>query len=111
MSEAATRRRNAVVDRVLNGPGRTTAGARRAAFDNSGVDERARALVDKVARHAWKVTDEDIAAATRAGLSDDEIFELVIGAALGEASRQLESALAALDEPTESAGARRPQTV
>jgi hypothetical protein len=111
MSEAATRLRKAVVDRVLNGPGRTTATARRAAFDNSGVDERARALVGAVARHAWQVSDDDVAAAKNAGLSDDEIFELVVSAALGQSSRQLDSALAALDEATESAGARRPQTV
>jgi alkylhydroperoxidase family enzyme len=111
MSEAATRLRKAIVDRVLNGPGRTEAGARRAAFDNRGVDERARALIDAVARHAWKVTDEDVAAAKDAGLSDDQIFELVVSAALGQSTRQLESALAALDEATHAEYAQRPQTV
>jgi alkylhydroperoxidase/carboxymuconolactone decarboxylase family protein YurZ len=46
------------------------------------------------------VTDADIAAAKAAGLSEDHIFELVVTAAVGQANRQLESALAALDEAT-----------
>ena len=106
MSEAATRLRKAVVDRVLNGPGRTTAGARLSAFDNTGVDEPARALVDAVARHAWNVTDDDVTAAKKGRLTDDEIFELVVSAALGQSSRQLDSALAALDEATKPVAAR-----
>jgi hypothetical protein len=31
-------------------------------------------------------------------VTDDEVFELVISAALGQSTRQLEAALAALDE-------------
>jgi len=97
MSEAATRYREAVVRRALEGPGTATAVARRAAFDNQGVDERARALVAKVARAAWTVTDADVAATRSAGVSEDEIFELAVCAALGQATRQLGDALAALD--------------
>lgn len=100
MSESARKLRRAVVDRVLNGAGRTAAGARHAAFDNQDVPLEARALIDTVTRHAWKVTDEDVAAATRAGLSDDEVFELVVAAALGQSTRQIDVALAALDEAT-----------
>jgi hypothetical protein len=108
MSEAATRLRRAVVDRVLHGPGAASAEARRAAFDNRGVDDRARALIDAVARHAWKITDEDVEAAKNAGLSDDEIFELVTSAALGQSTRQLESAMAAIDAAVESDAQRGP---
>jgi alkylhydroperoxidase/carboxymuconolactone decarboxylase family protein YurZ len=104
MSEAATERRNRVVDRARNGPGKTSRAARHAAFENRGVDERARALVDKVARHAWKVTRGDVAAAKTAGVSEDEIFELTVCAALGQATRQLEAGLAALNEATQVAG-------
>jgi alkylhydroperoxidase/carboxymuconolactone decarboxylase family protein YurZ len=50
------------------------------------------------------VTDEDVAAATEAGLPEDEIFELVVCAAFGEASRQLNGALAALDAATAARG-------
>jgi hypothetical protein len=100
MSEAAAKQRQIVIARVLNGPGRTAHAARRAAFDNAGVDGRASALIDKAARRAWTVTSADVAAAASAGLSDDEVFELVVSAALGQSARQLAAALAALDEAT-----------
>jgi hypothetical protein len=97
MSKKATRYREAVVRRAVDGPGTASAAARRAAFDNQGVDESARALVAKVAKAAWTVTDADVAATRSAGVSEDEIFELAICAALGQATRQLDTALAALD--------------
>ena|SRR5688572_616315 len=100
MSEAVNRLRGAAIARALRGPGRASAEVRLAAFANAGVDERARPLIDKVARSAWKVTDEDVAAATRVGLSEDEIFELVVCAAFGQSSRQLTGALTALDAAT-----------
>jgi hypothetical protein len=96
MSEAADRLRTAAVERALRGPGTTSIDARRAAFDNANVDPRARALVDKVARHAWKVTNADVAGAKAAGLPEDEIFELAVCAALGQATRQWEAAIACL---------------
>ena len=91
------RARAAVIDRVLTGEGETTAGERRTAFENEGVPAPARALLDKVTRHPYRVTDEDVAAVKAAGFSEDQVFELVIAAALGQASRQCEAALAALD--------------
>lgn len=108
MSDAANRLREIAIDRALRGPAKSSAEARRAAFDNAGVDsstasgasEPVRALIDKVARHAWKVTPSDVAAAKAAGLSEDEIFELVVCAAYGQATRQLQSALAAVDAAT-----------
>jgi hypothetical protein len=90
-----TAHRKAFTARVLDGDGRASREQRRAAFDNAGVAEPARALIDKVAKHAYKVTDEDVAAA-KAKLGEDEIFELTISAAIGQATRQLDSALAAL---------------
>ncbi|HUG97806.1 MAG TPA: hypothetical protein VMQ83_01355 [Gammaproteobacteria bacterium] len=105
MNDAADRYRKRVVDRVLGGPAATPGAARRAAFDNHGVDERVRALVDKVARSAWNVTDADVSTAQAAGMSDDEIFELVIAAALGQSTRQLDAALAALDAATHAGDA------
>ena len=56
-----------------------------------------------MARHAWKVAAADVAATKTAGVSEDEIFELVVCAALGQATRQLNAALAALDAATQSA--------
>src|SRR5216684_6073096 len=54
------------------------------------------AYVDKVAQHAHKVTDEDLAALKRAGNSDDVLFEATVSAALGAALGRLERGLSAL---------------
>jgi hypothetical protein len=69
---------------------------RHAAFDNAGLAWPLRTLIDKVAKHAHKITDEDIAAARASGLSEDQIFETVVCAAVGQATRQYDTALAAL---------------
>jgi alkylhydroperoxidase family enzyme len=53
-------------------------------------------LIDKVATRAHTVTDEDIVAARASGLSEDQIFELVVCAAIGQATRQYDTALAVL---------------
>ena len=45
------------------------------------------------------MTDEDVAAA-KAALSEDEMFELAVCAAIGQATRQLDNALAALADAT-----------
>ena len=97
MSEMTKRLRDAVVDRAVRGEGAASTGDRRAAFENRDVDVRARNLVDKVARSAWKVTAADVDAVTAAGMSEDQVFELVVCAALGQATRQIDTALAALD--------------
>jgi hypothetical protein len=97
MNELTRQRRLQVVERVLTGPGVSDPAGRRAAFDNAGVDPRARALVDTIARHAWKVTAEHVRSTVEAGLSEDAVFELAVAAALGQATRQRASAAAALD--------------
>jgi hypothetical protein len=52
--------------------------------------------VEKVAHHAYRVMDEDVAALKAAGLSEDAIFEATASAALGAALARLERGLAAL---------------
>jgi hypothetical protein len=97
-----------LVDAVLTSAGDTDLGVRRA------VEARAAALggrpaetlgelpaglgayVDKVARHAYQVTDDDIAALSQADYSADAIFELTLSAALGAGMSRLERGLAAL---------------
>ena len=54
------------------------------------------AYVDKVALHAYQVTDEDLAALKRAGNSDHVLFEATVSAALGAALGRLERGLSAL---------------
>ena len=52
--------------------------------------------VDKVARHAFKVTDADIEALREAGYSEDAIFELTLCAALGAGIARLDCAMAVM---------------
>jgi hypothetical protein len=88
--------RKALVVRILEGDGEASHAYRRAAFNNAGLVEPLSTLIDKVTIHADKVTDEDITAARASGFSQDQIFEIVVCAAIGEATRQYDTALAAL---------------
>jgi alkylhydroperoxidase family enzyme len=90
----------ALVRRILAGPGMAEPIKRGAAFNNSGFAGAVGALVDKVARHAFRVTDEDVTDARESGLSEDEVFEIVVCAAVGQATRQYDTALAALEAAT-----------
>ncbi len=95
-----TQARAALVTRILDGKGDAPNAQRRAAFENAGLTGAVATLVDKVAKHAHRVTDEDIAAVRAAGLSEDQIYELVVCAAVGQSTRQLEAGLAALAAAT-----------
>lgn len=93
-----------LVVRLLEGDGRALQDQRRAAFDNSVAGDPLRTLVSKVAERPTQVADEDVARVKAVGLTEDEIFELVICAAVGQATRQYESALQALAEATAGQG-------
>ena len=95
-----TQARRELVARILDGKGEAPAAQRRAAFANAGLSGPLAALVEKVATHPHRVTDDDVAAVRAAGLSEDQIYELVVCAAVGQATRQLESGLAALAAAT-----------
>jgi alkylhydroperoxidase family enzyme len=92
--------RRALVARILDGGGEASGEQRRAAFDHARLDGPVSALLQKVAEHAFQLTDEDFAVARAAGLSEDQLFELVVCAAVGQATRQHEVALAALESAT-----------
>ena len=91
-----TSARKALVTRILEGGGMASPGQRRAAFENGELPEPVRTLIDKVTKRAYTVTDEDIAALRTSGLTEDQIFELALCAAIGEATRQDDTAIAAL---------------
>lgn len=94
----------ALVARILEGEGRAPRDRRRAAFDNSGLGEPVGTLIDKVAERPARITDEDLAAVKASGLSEDEIFELVVCAAVGQATRQYDTALGALAQAASGRG-------
>jgi hypothetical protein len=92
----------ALVDSVLKGEGRASAEQRARAFASDGLDPPPLgALIGKVATRPVRVTDADFAAAKAAGFSEDQLFELVICAAVGASTRMYEAGLAALAEATE----------
>ncbi len=97
----------ALIARVLDGDAKAPPELRRAAFDNAGLSEPMLTLIEKVAYHSYAVTDEDVAAVRAAGLSEDQVFEIVVCAAIGQADRQYNSALAALAAATGEGGSRR----
>jgi hypothetical protein len=89
--------RRALEDASLRGPGKTESKLREAIARGHEVPDDLRELVDKIERHAYRVSDEDIAALKRR-YSEDEIFEIVISASLGASMRRLEAGLRALEE-------------
>jgi alkylhydroperoxidase family enzyme len=86
-----------LADAVLTGPGTLDPSIRRAAAEQADVPEALRGYLDKVARHAYKVTDEDTQALRAAGYSEDQIFEATVSGALGACLRRLDAGLAAID--------------
>ncbi len=103
--DAVTRR---LVEAVLTSPGETDLALRRAveayAAELGGrPNEQAgklpaelAAYVTKIARHAYKTTDEDTEALRQAGYSEDAILEITLSAALGAGIARLERGLAVL---------------
>jgi hypothetical protein len=89
-----------LVDRVLNGDGRAPAEQRARAFRNEGLPPGLDALIGKVVERPGQVAEADFAAARALGFSEDQLFELVICAAVGESDRLYEAGLAALAEAT-----------
>lgn len=53
-------------------------------------------FVEKIAHHAYRVTDADLEALKQAGYSEDAIFELTLSAALGAGLLRLDRGLSAL---------------
>ena len=69
--------RKALVRRILEGAGKASPSDRRAAFNLIGLAGSPAVLVDKVARNAASILDEDIAAIRASGLNEDQVFEIV----------------------------------
>ena len=92
----------ALEDRILHGEGKAAAEQRHRAFCNAGLSQPLAGLVGKVATSPTQVTDADFAAARAAGFSEDELFELVVCAAVGESARRYDAGLAALADAADA---------
>jgi hypothetical protein len=85
---------------VLEGPGELEPGARQAIADERAVGAVPPVLLpylEKVAYRAWTITDEDVEALKKAGLSEDRIFEASVAAAVGAGLKRFRIGLAALE--------------
>jgi alkylhydroperoxidase family enzyme len=90
--------RERVLATVLEGPGESNPATRQAAAANSAqVPQDLRVLVQKIHRHAYKVTDEDVAR-LQAIYGDDRLFEIIVSAAVGASWARLAAGLQALEE-------------
>lgn len=93
-----------LINAVLCTPGATSESLRRAVLERAmetpgttdGVPPALTRYVDTVARHAYRVTDDDVRALQAAGESDDALFEVTVTAALGAAMHRLQRGMAAL---------------
>jgi hypothetical protein len=83
---------------VVDGSARTEPAIRAAASTGAPLPEPIRSYAAKVRDESYRVTDADIAELRAAGISEDEIFEVTVAAALGAACRSLDAGLRALDE-------------
>jgi alkylhydroperoxidase family enzyme len=93
----------ALADRILDGNGAAPAALRAHAFGNDGLAPPLEGLIGKVATAPGEVTEADFAAAQAAGFTEDQLFELVICGAAGQAARLYDAGLQALAE-AEAAG-------
>jgi hypothetical protein len=87
--------RDRVLKTVLDGPGASEPAVRNAAAENKGVPPDLKSLVEKIHRHAYKVTDDDMAKA-QGKYGDDQMFEVVVSAAVGASRMRLMAGLKAL---------------
>lgn len=92
-----------LADAVLNGRGDLAPAVRHAIAGRAGgradagpVPDALAVYVDTVARHAYRVTAEQVDALGAAGFSEDAVFEATIAAALGAGLLRLERGLAAV---------------
>ena len=101
MSDRHAAKMQRLVATALDGPGELPSSARKAIAGEVSDGEIPPVLLpylDKVAHRAYTVTDEDVEAIKRAGLSEDQIFEATVAAALGAGLKRLRAGLAALGE-------------
>jgi alkylhydroperoxidase family enzyme len=84
---------------VLFEPGTLSSHVRQAAASMaSELPEVVYKYVQKVAKSAYTVTDEDVQLLLQAGYSEEAIFELTVSAALGAGLTRLKRGLASLEE-------------
>jgi alkylhydroperoxidase family enzyme len=97
---------NRLVETICSAAGKLEAGVRQKIADGArgasgslalgGDPDPLHGWIDKVSRHAYKCTDEDVAALIAAGYSEDQIYEATIAAAVGAGLHRFERGLSLL---------------
>jgi alkylhydroperoxidase family enzyme len=85
-----------LTERVLTSPGILEPHVREGIAAGRAIPPALAAYLEKVNLHAYKITDEDVEELKRAGLSEDEIFEATVSAALGAGLKRLRAGLDSL---------------
>ena len=93
-----------LVDRILDGKGIASAELRGQAFADDGLPAPVDNLISKVVARPARAGEADFAAAQAAGYSEDQLFELVICAAVGQSTRLYYAGLTALAEAVGETG-------
>ena len=81
---------------VFESAGSTATAVRVAAGSGGELSDPIGSYALKVRDQSYRITDADFAELTRAGLGDDDIFEITIAAAVGAALRRLDAGLRAI---------------
>lgn len=97
MSDRHQAGRRLLEEAVLHATADLDPSVREAVAELLEVPEVLRALVEKVQHQAYRVTDEDFAP-LRARYSEDELFEVVVAAALGAGLTRVRAGMKALEE-------------
>ena len=82
---------------MLQRPGHVACACRALAVARGEPPAELAALVDKIRRHAYRVTDEDLTS-LQGRYTDDQLFEIVVAAAFGAAEERLRAGMRALEE-------------
>lgn len=89
-------------DAILRGAGLLDVATRASLAAGRTVPESLAVYANTVARHAYRVTDDDLVALLAAGYSEDQLFEATLSVALGAAQMRLQAGLAALHAASET---------
>lgn len=85
-----------LASRVSRGAGTLDPALRIAALEGTGGAGPLQPFVDKVRNQAWDVSEADVDGLRDRDLSEDQIFELTIAAAVGAGLERLEAAMRTL---------------
>jgi len=81
---------------VFESAGSTEPAVRVAAGSGGGLPDPVGSYATVVRDRSYRITDTDLARLTTAGLSDDDIFEVTIAAAVGAALQRLDAGMRAV---------------